>query len=257
MAHAIDRETVEALFKRGLSEGGIRPSFIRLEWQIAGNCISPVTRWVDARPAADGKGRELVVIPGKTAVPLQIDLDVRCRTCRNCLRYRRYVWTARAIAEYRLAVRTWLGTFTLSLDEHEMVRHLVIKDISKIGLVFEEMTEGEQFIWRHRKISRWFTLWLKRIRKNSGAKIRYLLVCEAHKSGLPHYHALIHESHFATPVTKSIMEAAWPHGFTHFKLVPPDESAPASYACKYLGKSNLARVRASLQYGNPLRKVPT
>jgi len=243
-----DRETVEALYKRGLAEGGSRKSLARIEWDVSGRCFAPITRYVDARPAAEGKGKHIMVGP-RTPVPLQIDLDVPCRQCPNCLRQRRAVWSARAIEEYRVAVRTWLGTFTLSPDEHEMVRHLCVKEAAIKHLDFDAFGDDEKFRRRHIKISKWLTLWLKRVRKNSGAPMRYMMVCEAHKSGLPHYHALIHESVLDKPVTKRTLQAAWPHGFTNFKLLPDDESWHATYACKYLSKSILARVRASIGYG--------
>ncbi len=244
-----DRATVEALYKRGLYEGGSRKSLARIEWDVSGRCLSPITRFVDARPAAEGKGKYLMVGPG-TPVPLQVDLEVPCRQCLNCLRQRRAVWTARAIEEYRLATRTWFGTFTLTPDEHEMVRHLCVKEASTVHLDFDALSADDRFKRRHIKISKWLTLWLKRVRKNSGAPLRYMMVCEAHKSGLPHYHALVHESALDKQVTKRTLQAAWPHGFTSFKLLPHDESWRAAYACKYLSKSILARVRASIGYGN-------
>lgn len=243
-----DRETVEALFKKGLTEGGRRKSLARLEWDVSGNCQNSVGREIDARPAAIGKGK-YIVVSHDTAVPLQIDLSVRCRRCPNCLGQRRAMWSARAVAEYRTAVRTWLGTFTLRPDEHEMVRHLCIIESAKTGQDFDLLTEGQQFVRKHQKISKWLTLWLKRVRKNSGAKMRYMIVCEAHKTGLPHYHALIHETQMDRQVTKRVLQGAWNHGFTNFKLLPIDEARAATYACKYLSKSILARVRASIDYG--------
>lgn len=247
-----DRETVEALFKRGLTEGGSRKSLARLEWVVAGNCLRPVSRNVDARPAAESNER-YIMVSRETAVPLQIDLDVRCRRCQNCLRYRKALWAAKAVTEYRLAVRTWSGTFTLRPDEHEMVRHLCVAEAAKVNQDFDVLSPDERFSRRHGKISKWLTLWLKRVRKNSGARIRYMMVCEAHVSGLPHYHALIHETCLNLPVSKRILQGAWPHGFTNFKLLPADESWRATYACKYLSKDILARVRASIAYGNTLR----
>lgn len=256
MATALDRLTVEALYKRGLAEGGRRQTLARLEWDVCGNCLEPITRFVDAHPVGSRKGRHVVIDSKRTAVPLQIDLDVRCRKCRNCLRYRKSVWTARAIEEYRMAVRTWLGTFTLRPEEHDMVLNLCRKESSDRNEDFDVLTSELQFVRRHMKISKWLTLYLKRVRKNSGAKLRYLLVCEAHKSGLPHYHALIHETELERPVTKRCLELCWPHGFTNFHLLPQDEVRGATYACKYLNKSVLARVRASQRYGASLETVP-
>lgn len=114
------------------------------------------------------------------------------------------------------------------------------------------MTADEQFVQRHKTIARWLTLWVKRVRKNSGAPIRYLLVCEAHKSGLPHYHMLLHERSPELQVRKRMLQAEWQaYGFTNCKLVEQDQHA-ARYVSKYLAKSALARVRASVRYGASL-----
>lgn len=90
------------------------------------------------------------------------------------------------------------------------------------------------------------TLWLKRVRKNSGAKLRYMLVTESHKSGLPHWHCLLHEAEGGSPITNRVIVEAWNYGFSHAKLVKSDA---ASYVTKYLAKQSLARVRASAWYG--------
>lgn len=244
-----DRLTVEALFKRAMSEGGNRLSMSRIHWDVSGNCLNPHMRHVDAAVPANA-GKFAVIIPGKTAVPLQIDLEVRCRKCTNCLRQRRAQWSARAITEYGSAVRTWLGTFTLSPEEHDLVLNLARRKAYLNGNDFDLLNADEQFMARHAGISRYLTLWLKRIRKGN-PNFRYMFVCEAHKSGLPHYHALIHETRLSSPIPKRFLQSKWPHGFSSFKLLPIDESRRATYACKYLNKSVLARVRASISYGTP------
>lgn len=85
---------------------------------------------------------------------------------------------------------------------------------------------------------------LKRIRKNSKAELRYICVQELHKSGNPHYHLLIHE--VEGTLTKAVLQAAWRYGFSQAKLADP---RTAIYVCKYLTKGEGARVRASLSYG--------
>ena len=99
-------------------------------------------------------------------------------------------------------------------------------------------------------IKRWLTLALKRLRANTGARIRFLAVFENHKSQLPHLHVLIHE--YSGTVTARNIQACWPHGFSKAKLVQDDNPRRAAfYVCKYLLKSSLTRVRASLRYGSP------
>lgn len=73
------------------------------------------------------------------------------------------------------------------------------------------------------------------------------MVAERHKSGLPHYHALVHEVHQLYPVTYRILTDAWDYGHIHAKLV--QGPAAARYCAKYLSKSAEARVRASGAYG--------
>lgn len=222
---------------------------MHVEWDVAGRCEAPLTRICYARPYPQKNGRDVIVIPFKTPNSLLVELEVRCRKCRNCLWQRQKLWSARAITEYRSSHRTWLGTLTLSPDEHDRVLNLCRLDEVAHNQDFDLLSEQKQFALRHNRISKHLTKWLKRIRKDSGARLRYLLVAEAHKSGLPHYHALIHEPVIDEQVTKSVMQAQWPHGFTNFKLIPEHESSAASYACKYLSKSILARVRASIRYG--------
>jgi hypothetical protein len=117
------------------------------------------------------------------------------------------------------------------------------------GIDFERLPPAEQFSLRHTEISRELTKYLKRVRKESGAKFRFLLVAEAHKSGLPHYHLLLHEHDQFRPVRKSVLEAQWKaYGFSKWRLIE-DERA-ARYVCKYLSKDAIARVRASIRYGS-------
>ena len=102
------------------------------------------------------------------------------------------------------------------------------------------------------KANREITLWLKRMRKKSD--FRYLLVAEAHKSGAPHFHALIHEMDPLRPCRERDMRKAWRGiGFLHAKLIREgeDDAGRAShYLTKYISKSMIRRVRASFRYGS-------
>lgn len=158
-----------------------------------------------------------------------------------CLRQRAKLWRERAEVECRKASRTWFGTLSLRPDEH--YRALLC---ARVGT---GSTAAEEFAARNRMIQKWITLWVKRVRAESGARIRILVVCEAHKSGLPHYHALIHECSPSERVRERTLRGQWPHGFSMFKLVNPAKGSAVGYVCKYLSKSNLARVRASVRYG--------
>jgi len=95
-------------------------------------------------------------------------------------------------------------------------------------------------------IMKWYTDYMKRVRKQSGAPLRYLLAVEEHKDGFPHLHALVHE--WGTEVGKRALQGTWLYGHSHVKLA---DLAAAKYVCKYVTKSPVARLRASLHYGRP------
>lgn len=141
------------------------------------------------------------------------------------------------MAETAIAPRTWFVTWTLRPDEH--YRALLLGGS-------ERRSDDEEYDIRHRQISKWITLAVKRLRKQTGATIRLLCVAEAHASGLPHYHLLIHEVKGA--VRERDLTACWPHGFSKSRLVADPRAA--AYVTKYLSKSMRARVRASIDYGD-------
>ena len=105
--------------------------------------------------------------------------------------------------------------------------------------------------WRHREISVEITLMLKRMRK-AGMQFRYCIVMEAHASGLPHYHLLLHE--FGDQISHAKLTPLWVFGFSRWKLAEDNRHASV-YAAKYLSKNSEARVRASLYYGKTISIV--
>jgi hypothetical protein len=180
-----------------------------------------------------------------------LELETRCRKCEPCLRARSAYWRKRAEAElHHTAGRTWFLTLTLAPQAHfESVLRASLR-LAASGQDFDALSPAQQFAERHREVSREITRYLKRIRKESASPMRFLLVAEAHKTGLPHYHALIHEVDPDRPVRSRILRQQWTLGFSHCKLVAQcDETKSASYVAKYLAKSAAARVRASQGYG--------
>ena len=178
---------------------------------------------------------------------LTVQMDVRCRKCATCKKQRSRMWYQRAVNETLSAHRTWFGTITLHPDAHQQALARARVKARKTGVDWDELDPDAQFTRVHAQIGVHLQLWLKRVRKNSGAPLRFFLVCERHKSGLPHYHCLVHETDEMRPVRKDHLRSAWSLGFTKFKLVK--EAKQAGYLCKYLSKSALARVRASSRYG--------
>jgi hypothetical protein len=174
---------------------------------------------------------------------------VPCRKCDPCLKRRTNIWTARAIDETRLSSRTWFSTLTLHPSAALEFRARGEQAYIDRGWPVEELRGGVLFKAFAGALGPELQRWLKRVRKNSGASLRYILVCEAHKSGVPHFHALVHETGDGK-ATKRTMEAAWRIGFSQFRLVDRSEANEARYVCKYLAKSALTRIRASRHYGS-------
>lgn len=268
-----------------LALGGRHHSVMCKEWDISMGCQDPVTRVLFQRPGADVKddaskfvlevqkhfpgaaakhllparktpGDKIVVAPGKS-VPLELTLLTPCRKCGRCLRRRANLWASRAMTELRAAPRTWFVTLTLGPSARTTMisrarvttaRNTTVDQTTGefISDDYDALSYGDQFQAIHREISSEITRYVKRIRKNSGANLRYVFVTERHKDGFPHYHALVHECDGV--LTKATLRDAWHLGFGLWKLADP---AHAKYVTKYLSKSAVARVRASQDYGHP------
>lgn len=174
---------------------------------------------------------------------------VRCRKCPQCLDQKRRQWTARAIQEVRNASRTWFGTLTVGPDRRlwasakadQLCRQRRAESLSSLTPIERTKAIAAQ-------LQPEVTRWLKRVRKQSKARFRYLLVSEAHEDGFPHFHLLLHE--MGQSITKRTLEAQWKYGFSNWRLVPAGDGKPAMYVCKYLSKSAQTRVRASRDYGS-------
>lgn len=195
------------------------------------------------------KGRYVHVAPGKRAASLEVRMTVPCRECDPCLRYRRRLWYNRARREVDFARRTWLVSLTLSPDNQYLMQMRATKRLHDGGTVYEDLTPGDQFAEHTREVLREVTLWTKRLRKASKAKLRGLIVVEKHKSGLPHVHVLIHENGDQPLLWKTI-SAQWKLGHMKANLVRGPKAA--AYVTKYIAKECLMRIRASLHYGDPL-----
>ncbi|BBB11918.1 rolling circle replication-associated protein [Sphingopyxis sp. FD7] len=181
----------------------------------------------------------------------RLDIQARCRKCDGCLRARAAYWRLAAINEMARAQRTWFGTLTLSPDIRFLVLSRARHRLAAQSIDYDTMTEDERFTELVRETNPSITRYLKRVRKESGSQLRYLLVSEAHKDGMPHWHLLVHEVSQSEPVKKRTLQGQWKGGFSQFKLVAQGESRPAFYVAKYLAKEARTRVRASLEYGSP------
>lgn len=238
-------ERLASLIARAVSEGARSCSDLpnRYEWDCFGSCETPVSREIHARDVDRKPVRERFVSPQWTATLI---MRVPCRRCAGCLRYKAWLWRQRATAEIKLAPRTWMGSLTMDAQAHYLARVRIAKDLATRSVPLASLTEVDLFKERARDMGKIATRYFKRLRKG-GAQLRYLLVTEAHKSGLPHLHLLVHEGSFDEPVRKRVLQEQWPW-FSNFKLVESGDDA-AFYVTKYIAKSMLGRVRASQHYG--------
>lgn len=220
------------------------------EWDASGDCQDPRRITVEARQrplswryAAMSGPEYRLALAQPTA---WLDIDVPCRRCANCLARRAAHWRLRARAECAAATRTWACTLTFKPAVHARV---TLEASKRIGLVtFGSLTPSEELLERNVECGQRVTKYLKRLRKESGASLRYCLVMEAHESGLPHYHLLLHETG-AVPIRWAVLNGQWRReGFGEWHVVDDGPKA-AAYVSKYLSKSMLARVRASVRYG--------
>lgn len=177
---------------------------------------------------------------------LWITIEVPCRACPACLRARTLLWRGRAVNELIAAPRSWFGTLTLHPEGHALMHARACRDLALSGEVFEALEPDRQFECRHHQCGLEITKYLKRVRKDCGGRFRYLLVAEAHASGLPHYHLLVHEQEDGQ-VKHAQLKSQWRLGFTRWKLAEVNSSR---YVTKYLTKSANSRVRASQLYGD-------
>ena len=224
----------------------------RVAWDLAGPCQAPVPVELYGKPddrdnGRKGFARSVMGVAKQSPSPMQLNIEARCRKCEACLRMRSHMWRLRAMSEMRAAPRTWFGTLTLSSQCQFNVTSQCRSWLDRQGVDFDALSDREQFAERVKVISSEITLFLKRVRKNSGAKLRYMVVAESHKSGLPHFHLLIHE--IEGICTHRVLKDGWRWGFSDFKLTPQGDLRAASYCAKYLAKQALARVRASEGYG--------
>lgn len=245
MAKWLPSEKVLAVQKRALERGGsFRPSLDHrpsrtVEWDVAGDCMSPVPVHLDGRPLADGERVITRVDPSRFAL-----LFVPCRKCENCLNRRAHHWRLRAMSEFRAAPRTWLCTLTLNPNAHFWLLTRTRVRLAKARVSYEGLDPHERFLELDKTGYAEVQKWLKRLRKNL-TSFRFLSVTEPHKSGVPHWHVLLHE--VREPLRYKGLKGSWHLGFDSYALV--HDTKGASYAAKYLSKSLSARVRASKAYG--------
>lgn len=153
---------------------------------------------------------------------------VRCRRCPNCVKQRRAMWITRCITEAETVSRWGYENWFLTVTD---------------GMGFDDDT-----------FMRGVTMGIKRLRAD--VPIRYLLIFERQeKSGRPHCHAIVHPQTCSTrdglPMNYGRFLTEFRRlGFIEAHVLTGDAKQAAGYVAKYLGKDPIARVRASLRYGD-------
>lgn len=259
MGEYLTTEKVQGIFNAAIDAGwypesiqepGRRPRLKRsIRWPVHGKCLAPVEVTYWSRYSVSTKRKE----------PLSVVMTTKCRKCTWCLMTRRHHWADLACREVITAPRTWFITLTMRPEEH----YRLLTSTRAAVADYDSLPPDKRFRELLRSIrpcmrgglpppsyGRELTLFIKRIRKNSGTNLRYLAVAEKHTGGgmldgFPHFHMLLHE--VEVPIRKSVIKAAWHLGHSDVKLC--EGTRGAVYLCKYLAKDASTRVRASFKYG--------
>jgi len=240
---------------QGVISGSYGPS--RHWWDISGRCGEPRGATMIGRPfksfwrrryhSFTGRVENTIKVEDSFRHSVELSMSVPCRRCGPCRRFRAWLWSSRAMSEAKASTRVWMGTLTVRPEERFKLQYSAEEYAARRQVAWETLDEGEKFIRLQVELGKVVTLWLKRLRK-AGHRFRYLLTFEAHKSGFPHVHVVIHE--LSTEIRKRVLDASWRIGFAKFKLLPRgDEARAVRYVTKYIAKNGAARVRASIRYG--------
>lgn len=244
--HFKPKRDYDWLVARAISMGAKVTGIGSAEWDISGDCSYGYRRPFVSWPSYDAKHKR------KRNHKIHLVIITRCRECVHCLRHRARLWRVRALTEVETSSRTWFGTLTL---DPAVAFQWRLKGSDYFGAQYSRPDAkveygNREFQCIHVIASLEITKALKRFRKKhrlSAGSFKYLIVAEAHKSGVPHYHLLIHEKASDRPIRYEELRTFWSHGFYQYRLVK--ELHEATYLCKYLSKDMRARVRASQSYG--------
>lgn len=197
-------------------------------------CDNPiwVERRVTSRQAHDAKKIGNCKISDMLK-SLEVAIQVPCRRCEKCLKFRQCEWRERAVAECGSANRTWWMCLTFS-------------PIHLAGILVSARSDSVKDIERvaYRAVQKYF----KRLRK-AGAVFRYFAVYErGDLHGRSHYHLLLHETG-SRPISNETLQDLWPSNVWVRLLGCEDAGRTSSYITKYATKSLDIRPRASVKYG--------
>lgn len=223
---------------------------------LAGDCTNPVRRTLSARAYTDHTPTRASPVPYLREVrditndqAHFIDLTVRCRKCENCAQARRIEWLARSHQEFRFNQTMNWKTYmaTLTFKPRHFRRHISRNPKKYLQAKKDNNTWTFFSSYAAAETQKYF----KRLRK-AGIACRYIAVTEAHKSGLPHVHALIFAR--TDEISTGALKKGWrgnygddDRGFGEWHRVY--DTPALYYVTKYLTKDCAARIRASQYYG--------
>ena len=256
--------------------GGWLQSPTWASWDVSARCLRPIDlrlEGVGPRPYHVGTvtgapfGRWLETNARARVLASQepdrdLHMKVPCRQCRECLAARARMWGRRAVSEWELAPRSWFGTLTFQPEKrYAIVVQTELRLREQGGKPLAELNKRDRFAELQRTAGPLVTRYLYALRDgraggrwHRGSRVecppvrfRYILTAEPHGDGFPHYHAVVHELPLHHPIRRRQLACLWDHGFASWSVVQTEQQA--FYAVKYLGKTSLARVRASSNYG--------
>lgn len=162
-------------------------------------------------------------------------MSVRCRRCDRCVNWRRRRLCRQTEAEAAVGGRCWFVTLTFNKKERKK---------------YESLQEFRKGALRH------LTLFMKRLRKASKGRLRFISVLEAHSDGSPHLHMILIEPEGQKVIGERAIKTAWymPHrlGFAEAKLIgtsAEDRTRAIRYVTKYITKAAFS-VRHSTKWGD-------
>lgn len=140
-----------------------------------------------------------------------------CHVCWQCKRDRTNDWVGRCIAENKVSAQSVMATLTYGSDgkidsvaDHSHAHALFYSDVQ---------------------------LYLKRLRKQMGGGVRYVVAGEyGSKKGRAHWHLLLFFREQLPPDIRfgeRYIHAVWPHGWSWFEVVTP---MSVRYVLKYMRK---------------------
>lgn len=268
-----------------------RTSLVRFEHHAEGNCQSPVTIELYARPggklrrvrasqlrmlgfdektAATHVTERQVRVAKGTKHPVWLTRHTRCRECANCQQAHAAYWVTRCAPEVTQSVRSWFGTLTFSEEALYKAKCRAVLRLSRGGTDYDALSERVRFSELLVECNKELTKYLKRVRKQTGARLRFIAVAElGEQTQRLHFHMLLHECEVMSGNMKNdVLQPQWAD-FTVWRLAYPRwwskrerrwiDATPtqaAWYVCKYITKSPMARVRASVRYGKQSQAAP-